>query len=143
MTNRARAKGVSQWESPLRDFFRSCGIPAYRATQEGRYDVGDLHGLDPFIGQAKNWADTTAALRVGTDGAELQAKNAGRDYGVNFVKRARASVARGYAVTTVRTFALILKRLQRAENEVARLDPEAYRYLMTQVVKDRDHFPGA
>lgn len=125
MTNRHKAKGT-EWEAALRGFFRALGIPAYRATQEGARDVGDLHGLDPFVGQAKNWADTVAALRVGTDGAEVQAVNAGRDYGVNFVKRARAPVGRGYAVMTVRTFALVLKRLQMAETALAFSSPPTY-----------------
>jgi hypothetical protein len=119
VANRNKAKGT-RWESAVRDFFRSVGIPAYRATQEGRLDVGDLHGLDPFVGQAKDYADTVTALRVGVEGAEVQARNAGRDYGVAFVKRARASTERGYAVLTIGTFAKVLRRLREAEDELAR-----------------------
>lgn len=125
MANAAKAKGT-RWERDLREFFRSLAIGAYRPAQEGFRDVGDLHGLDPFVGQAKDWKDTVAALRVGTDGAEVQARNAGRDYGVNFVKRARAGVAKGYAVMSVSTFALVLKRLQAAETALAAASPTAY-----------------
>ena len=141
MTNARKAKGT-RWESALRTFFRLLGIPAYRATQEGRLDVGDLHGLDPFVGQAKDYADTVTALRVGVDGAEVQAQNAGRDYGVAFVKRARASVSRGYAVMTVRTFALVLLRLQRAETALAKADPAAYRSHVVQTETDRKELPA-
>lgn len=142
MSNPAKAKGT-RWESGLRDFFRSCGLDAYRPAQEGRLDVGDLHGLEPFVGQAKDWANTVAALREGTDGAATQAANAGRDYGVNFVKRARATTGRGYAVTTVRTFALVLKRLQRAENLLATLSPDHYGWHLAQNAEDRHTTPGA
>jgi hypothetical protein len=132
VSNPAKAKGT-RWESALRDYFRAHGIPAYRPAQEGRLDVGDLHGLDPFVGQAKDYADTTTALRVGTDGATAQAENAGRDYGVAFVKRARAAVWRGYAVMTVQTFVYLLKRLQRAETALAKADPAAYHCHLSDV----------
>jgi hypothetical protein len=125
VANRHKAKGT-RWESALRDFFRAAGLPAYRPAQEGRLDVGDLHGLDPFVGQAKDYADTVTALRVGVDGAELQAGNAGRSFGVAFVKRARASTARGYAVTSVETFARLLLRLRAAEDRLAHADAESY-----------------
>lgn len=125
MSNPHKAKGT-RWESALRDFFRLVGLPAYRPAQEGRLDVGDLHGLDPFVGQAKDYRDTVTALRVGVDGADAQAVNAGRDYGVAFVKRARAATAQGYAVTTVATFAAVLLRLRAAEDRLAQLDPAAY-----------------
>lgn len=128
----AKAKGTA-WESALRDYLRTMGLPAYRPAQEGRFDTGDLHGLEPFIGQAKNWKDTVAALRVGTEGAEAQAAHAGQDYGVNFVKRARAGTDRGYAVMTVRTFAAVLVRLRLAEDLLARQAPEHYAAHLAQV----------
>jgi hypothetical protein len=131
----AKAKGT-RWESALREYLRGLGIPAYRPAQEGRADVGDLHGLDPFVGQAKDWKDTVAALRVGTDGAEAQARHAGRDYGVNFVKRSRAATERGYAVMTVRTFGLVLKRLQAAENALAFSSPQAYQSHLLGIAQD-------
>ena len=125
MTSRNKAKGT-RWERDLRDYFRSVGIQAYRPAQEGRGDVGDLHGLAPFVGQAKDWEDTVAALRVGTDGAQVQAKNAREPYGVNFVKRRRAAVEKGYAVMPVATFARLLLRLRSAESLLAALNFEVY-----------------
>lgn len=143
MTNAAKAKGVYRWEAPLREWLRSAGLPAFQPRQEGFGDVGDLHGLSPFIAQAKNWKDTTAALREGVDGAEVQARRAGEDYGVAFIKRARASVARGYAVTTVRTFALFLRRLNRAETLLARVAPDLYAAHMEKTADDISSLPGA
>jgi len=122
MTN---PKGT-KWESTLRDFFQSVGIKAYRPAQAGRRDEGDLHGLSPFVVQAKDWKDTTAALRVGTDGAQLQAQAAGEPFGVNIVKRARKNVRDGYAVMRVETFAQVLLRLRAAESALAVLDPDRY-----------------
>lgn len=132
----AKAKGT-RWESALRDYFRALGVPAYRPAQEGRLDVGDLHGIAPFVGQAKDWKDTVSALREGTDGAEAQARHAGEDYGVAFVKRARAGTERGYAVMTVRTFARVLRRLQRAESMLSRADPHAYDEHLAQTAAER------
>jgi hypothetical protein len=116
----------TRWESTLREFFLSVGIACYRAVQAGRRDVGDLHGLSPFVGQAKDWDDMVAAVRVGTDAVQTQAVNAGEPFGVNFVKRRRAGVDRGYAVMTVSTFARVLRRLRAAESRLAVLDPDGY-----------------
>lgn len=109
-----KAKGTA-YETALVRLFRAAGIRAYRPAQEGFRDTGDLHGLDPFTGQAKNWRDWQSAIREGLDGAETQRVNARQDYGVAFVKRARASTGRGYAVVTVATFVRLLLRLRRAE----------------------------
>lgn len=125
MTNRNKAKGT-RWEAALRDFFRDVGIQAYRPAQEGRGDVGDLHGLAPFVGQAKDWDDTLAGIRVGLDGVQTQAANAHQSFGVNFVKRRRAPVGRGYAVMTVTAWARMLLRLRSAESRLAALDFDSY-----------------
>ncbi|MFD6638348.1 hypothetical protein ACFWDN_21305 [Micromonospora chalcea] len=109
-----KAKGT-RWETALVRLFRAAGIRAYRPAQEGFRDTGDLHGLDPFTGQAKDWASWQAAIREGLDGAEAQRVNARMDYGVAFVKRARRSAGGGYAVLTVATFVRLLLRLRRAE----------------------------
>ncbi|MFI7069529.1 hypothetical protein [Micromonospora sediminicola] len=109
-----KAKGT-RWETALVRLFRAAGIRAYRPAQEGFRDTGDLHGLDPFIGQAKDWRSWEAAIREGLDGAETQRVNARQDYGVAFVKRARRSTGGGYAVLTVATFVRLLLRLRRAE----------------------------
>lgn len=114
-----KAKGT-KWETAivraLAAFFRGrCGLAPRRVAQEGFNDTGDIHGIDPFIGQAKHWKDWQAAIREGLDGAERQKVAAGRPYAVAFVKRVRKGVGGGYAVMTIETFARLLMRLRRAE----------------------------
>jgi hypothetical protein len=110
MTTR-KAKGT-RFESAVRDHLRSLGIPAYRATQEGHDDTGDLHGVDPFILQAKDWQNVTAALREGVDGAQRQARAAGRPFGAAVVKRARRSTGEAYVIMTLDTWADVLTSLR-------------------------------
>ncbi|QNJ56535.1 RusA-like Holliday junction resolvase [Arthrobacter phage Elezi] len=110
-----KSKGT-KWETDLVKFFTERGIPARRVAQEGFKDSGDLHGLSPFVGQAKNWKSWEDAIREGLDGAERQKINAGEPYGVAFVKRVRKGTGEGYAVMTVATFADLLRRLYRAES---------------------------
>lgn len=130
-TNKQRG---TAWETALvrvlSAFFNSRhGLEPRRVAQEGFKDTGDLHGLDPFIAQAKNWKSWEAAIREGLDGAEKQKIHAKRDFGVAFVKRARRSVGDGYAVMTVETFARLLLRLNRAESLIdANAGPDSARY---------------
>lgn len=105
--NPNKRKGT-QWEVDLKGFLNNvlgARTKVYRPAQSGFKDEGDLHGLSPFVAQAKNYRDLAAALRNGTDGAVKQAEHAGETYGVNFIKRARHTVAGGYAVMTVRQWA--------------------------------------
>lgn len=92
------------------------GLAPRRVAQEGFADSGDLHGISPFIAQAKNYRSWEEAIRLGLDGAEKQKGHAGEPFGVAFVKRVRRSVGDGYAVMTVATFARLLVRLRRAEH---------------------------
>lgn len=92
------------------------GLAPRRVAQEGFADSGDLHGISPFIAQAKNYRSWEDAIRLGLDGAEKQKGHAGEPFGVAFVKRVRRSVGDGYAVMTVATFARLLARLRRAES---------------------------
>lgn len=121
----AKTKGT-KWETALVRAMRAAGLPARRVQQTGRLDVGDLHGIEPFIGQAKDWLAWQDAIREGLDGAERQARNAGAQYGVAFVKRARRAVGAGYAVMTVATFGRVLARLRRAEALLREHAPDAY-----------------
>lgn len=100
MSNPSKRRGT-QWEVDIRDFANRVlkhRTTAYRPAQDGHKDTGDIHGVSPFVLQAKNWRDTTSALRVGVDGAVKQAKHAGEKWGVAVVKRARKGVGEGYAV---------------------------------------------
>lgn len=91
----------SRWERDIRDYANKIlgrRTKVYRPAQTGYRDVGDLHGLTPFIFQAKNWQNTLAAIREGLDGAVKQAGHAGERWGVAVVKRARKPVGDAYAV---------------------------------------------
>lgn len=122
MSNPAKRKGTA-WESllvaTLSGFFRGrYGLAPRRVAQQGHDDLGDIHGVSPFVGQAKAYADITTALREGLAGAVVQAGRAGECYGVAFVKRPRGSAGEGYAVLRVEDWARVLLRLRRAESLV-------------------------
>lgn len=128
MSSAAKAKG-SRWELALRRglaaFFEGeFGLAPVKPYAEGRDDVGDIHGLGPFVGQAKDWRSWEDAIREGLDGAEKQSRASGLPYAVAFVKRARRPVGEGYAVMRVETFARVLRRLQRAEHILAHYGPD-------------------
>jgi hypothetical protein len=123
----AKAKGTA-WETALVRYLAALfggryGLEPRRVAQEGFLDTGDLHGIDPFVAQAKAYKSWETAMREGLDGAEVQAQRAGRDYGVAFVKRPRRPVGEGYAVMRVSTFARVLVRLRRAEALLALTAP--------------------
>lgn len=111
MTNANKAKGTA-WELAVRRYLREQGIDAFKPYEEGHEDAGDVHGIDPFIGQAKDWRSWEAAIREGLDGAEKQARVAGQPFAVAIVKRARRPAAAAYVVMTLATFAAILRRLR-------------------------------
>src|SRR5690625_4596810 len=116
MGNANKAKGT-RWETALvrslgAFFGGRYGLKPRRTAQEGVSDSGDVHGLSPFVGQAKDWKSWQDAIRVGLDGAEAQKIHAGEPYGVAFVKRARKSTGEGYAVLRVATWARLLVRLK-------------------------------
>jgi hypothetical protein len=125
VANARKAKGT-RFESDVRDRLRLWGLHAYRPAQEGRHDVGDLHGVEPFILQAKAWENVSAALREGLDGARVQARHAGRAYGAVVIKRTRASIGLARVALTLDDFARVLLRLRRAEDLLAVSSPEAY-----------------
>jgi hypothetical protein len=107
----AKRKGTA-WESAIVAFLQTKGIPARRVAQSGMLDTGDVHGIEPFVGQAKSYANIAEGVRLGVEGAEVQKVRAGLPFGVAFVKRPRKSTAQGYAVMTIETFADLLVRLR-------------------------------
>lgn len=118
MANPAKAKGT-RWETEVVRYLISRGVPAYRVAQTGRLDVGDIHGVDPFVGQAKAYRDVLAGLREGLDGAREQAARVSPEaLPVAFVKRPRRGTADGYAVVDLATFAEIIRRLHEAESRL-------------------------
>ena len=136
----AKRKGTA-WETALVKylgdlFLGRFGLAPRRVAQEGFNDTGDLHGISPFIGQAKNYKSWEDAIRLGLDGAEAQRVRAGEPYGVAFVKRVRRPVGDGYAVMTVATFARLLLRLRRAETYLQDYAPEAYVHYAAETERD-------
>lgn len=115
----AKQKGTA-WETALVRFFAErfggrYGLAPRRVAQTGQLDTGDLHGISPFIAQAKNYKSVVDGLREGLEGAEIQKVRAGEPYGVALVKRPGKAVDKGYAVMTVETFADVLLRLREVE----------------------------
>lgn len=103
------------------------GLAPRRVAQEGFNDSGDIHGVSPFIVQAKAYKSWEEAIRLGLDGAEKQKNHAGEPYGVAFVKRPRRSIGDAYAVMNVATFARLLLRLRSAEALLQAHAPEVFR----------------
>jgi hypothetical protein len=114
------------------------GLAPRRAAQEGFNDSGDIHGVSPFIIQAKAYKSWEEAIRLGLDGAEKQKVHAGEPYGVAFVKRPRRSVGDAYAVMTVATFARLLLRLRRAEEFLEKSSPGAFELYAAENSKDAE-----
>ena len=119
--NAPKQKGTRH-ESAVRDYLLSRGVIAYRPAQAGFADVGDIHGVSPFIIQAKDWRDLAGALREGVDGAVKQARNADQDYGVAVIKRARKPVEDAYAVMRLQDWTSVFIRLHNAEARLASID---------------------
>lgn len=107
----AQKQKGTRWESAVVAYLNSRGIRAYRPAQAGFKDVGDVHGVSPFILQCKDFRDVTAAVREGVDGATVQAANAGERYGVAVVKRARKGPADAYVVMRLEDWARLLMEL--------------------------------
>lgn len=109
MSHPNKAKGTAA-ESKAVQHAREHGIPAYRPAQAGAKDVGDIHGFDNFVLQVKDYADVTAALREGVKGAQVQAVNAGRPYGVALIKNRRKSVGDWYVAMSYDDFIRLYKK---------------------------------
>lgn len=127
MSNAAKAKGT-RWESQVRDYLKERGITAYRPAQTGFADSGDIHGVSPFIIQAKDWKDVRSALNEGLTGAVKQALNANEDFGVAVIKPARKPVSDAYAVMRLQDWVSVLIRLHNAEGQLAAMHRSASLY---------------
>lgn len=111
MSNPAKAKGTAH-ETAIVRHLQAGGIPARRVAQTGAVDTGDIHGVSPFVIQAKAWRDIPSALREGVDGARRQASAAGESFGVAVVKRPRRPVGDSYVVMSLDDFARLLVELR-------------------------------
>lgn len=106
MANPNKSTGT-RFETDIERYLIDQGLPAYKVVQRGRLDEGDLHVHD-FVLQAKNWRDTTTALRAGTDGAQLQAQHAHKRFGAAVIKRRGKNVREAYVVMPLHRFAALL-----------------------------------
>lgn len=107
MTSANKAKGA-RWELDIVRYLAEVfGRKVRRPHAEGFEDVGDIH-LSPFVLQAKNYADVSTALRVGTEGAEIQAARAGEPFGVSVIKRRGKGPADAYVCMTMRQFRILV-----------------------------------
>ena len=91
------------------------GLAPRRVAQQGFNDTGDVHGISPFVIQAKSYKDLAAALRLGVAGAVVQAQRAGEDYGVAVIKKPRGAIGDAYAVMRLEDWARVLLRIRRLE----------------------------
>lgn len=143
MSNPRKARGT-KWEVEVRDRANHVlqhRAKAYRPAQEGYKDTGDIHGVSPFVIQAKDWRDIVSALREGLGGAVQQAKNANERWGVAVIKRARKKPGEAYTVMRLDDWlAFFADYLDlRAENERLRTRLSAYRERSTD--EQPDHRP--
>jgi hypothetical protein len=107
-----KRKGTA-WESAIRDYLVAHGIPARRVAQTGQLDTGDIHGIEPFVGQAKNVANLADAINQGIAGAKAQAPRVNADaIPVAFIKRRGKGTAQGLAVMELADFARVAARLR-------------------------------
>jgi len=126
-----------RWEKALTDYLR---LRLGRQTvvkprQEGYVDVGDVH-VSPFVIQAKDEASHNFSGYI--NDAEKQAAAAEEFYGAAVVKRRRYGTAHAYVVFTLRTFALVIQRLRRAEEYLLRANPDLFDKHMDQTKKEHD-----
>lgn len=133
--NKAKDKGSRFELAIVRYLMTYFGGRAQRPRQVGFKDLGDIH-LDPFVIQAKDYADLVSALLRGTEGALAQSKNSGLPYGVAVIKRRGKSVDRSYVATTLDVFRRFVVRLLRSERLLAEHAPQVYDAHMKETEKD-------
>jgi hypothetical protein len=138
VTNPNKAKGT-RWETAivkaLSAFWRGRhGLKPYRPAQSGPKDTGDIHGLSPFVIQAKD--DRAFRISEWLDAAVKQAHHAGEPFGVVVVKRPRRPVGEAYSIVRLSDLASLILRLRRAEFLLEAHAPEAFLTHATQTCED-------
>lgn len=91
------------------------GVVAYKPLQHEAYsDIGDLHA-GPMVFQCKQYRDVGAAIRLGVEGARVQATAAGKPFGAAVIRYRGHPIEESRVVMDLRDFARLLKRLETAE----------------------------
>lgn len=149
MPSKHKRKGT-EWETNIVDtlgafFERRFGLKPRRVAQTGINDTGDVHGISPFVIQAKD--DKSFRISEWLDGpksAVVQARRAGEPYGLVVVKRFRRAVGDAYAIMRLEDWARVLLRLRRAEALLAEHAPAAFIEHATETTAEVDrHYPRA
>lgn len=86
MSNPAKSKGTA-FESLVRDYLRTAGIPAERMPAGMKDDRGDLAGIEDWTIETKSYTDMLRAIREGLADLEREQANADTTYGAVIVKR--------------------------------------------------------
>jgi hypothetical protein len=145
VSNPNKAKGTA-WETAITRALNAFvgglyGVRAYRPAQSGAQDTGDVHGVSPFVVQAKD--DKSHRFSEWLDDVEAQARRAREPFGVVIVKRRRLSVGRAYAVVSFATWVRLLLRLRRAESFLERHAPDHFLIHAQATAVDMEReFPG-
>lgn len=109
MANPAKRKGDA-FEREVVEALRAAGITAQRTRAGWADDQGDIETPElPIAWQCKNHKDVATALREGVDGAQEQATNAGKLFGVAVVKRRLQPASEAYVAMPLRVFVELLR----------------------------------
>ena len=101
LSNPSKQKGT-KWETECVELVRRVYAKAIRSPAWGAEDRGDLHDTGPFTIECK--AVKSFNLSQFVEEAKVEAKNAGKRFGVVFLKRPRKSTAQGYAIMEIGDF---------------------------------------
>lgn len=112
MSNSNKARGTA-FERAVRRFLLDHHIDAYKPAEQGLEDSGDIHGVTPFVVQAKDWHHVTSAINAGLAGAAKQKQVAGELYGAAIVARRDRPVREAYVVLTMEDFVDIIHELRK------------------------------
>lgn len=103
------AKGAL-FETDVVKFLVADGHKARKPRQTGNKDVGDIWLEKDIILQAKAWQNLSSGMVAGVKGAEVQAKQARREFGVAIVKKPRGRIADAYVIMPLHVFIRFLRR---------------------------------
>jgi len=108
MSNPSKQKGT-KWETDCVELVRRVYPKAIRSPAWGSEDRGDLHDTGPFTIECK--AVKSFNLSQFIEEAKVEAKNAGKEFPVVFLKRPRKSTAEGYAIMEIGSFIDLINKI--------------------------------
>ena len=108
MSNPSKQKGT-KWETETLELIKRLYPDAIRSPAWGSEDRVDLHGTGPFTIECK--AVKSFNLSQFIEEAKVEAKNAGKEFPVVFLKRPRKSTAEGYAIMEIGTYINLIEKI--------------------------------